>query len=406
MSLSSEDVVISKHELHAYVVRSCERMGVKTGHASAMADLLVAADYRGLRTHGFNNLKYYMDQLLTNKIALDKEPEIIKQTVATALVDGNNVLGHVVGNFAMDLAIQKAKEAGVGWVTVKGSNHFGIAGWYSTRASEQGLVGLAFTNGPPFAVPTRARKATLSTNPISVAAPANNGDSMVLDMATTTSSYRKLEMKALRNEPVPIGWAVDSEGKVRKTVEHERSEKLFDVKSSCTRETLRRELREKLFDVSEKLLDVNFPTTDPRVLFQGGNLMPLGGLEETSGYKGYGLGMMVEVFCGILSGGAFGPFTGRYFLGDESPDVIPFEDTIDPKAFAPGFPDRMSQLLDHCRNLQPAEGDSEVLVPGDLERQHMSMCDTLGGIPYKPKLIQDADKFAAEHGIEPLKRKS
>ncbi|KAK7508487.1 hypothetical protein BaRGS_00000053 [Batillaria attramentaria] len=360
-SSAAAKIVVPKDELHAFCVRSFEKGGAKTGHASALADLMVAADCRGTFSHGMSRLDFYMNQILTNKIALDKEPEIVKQTVATALVDGNNVVGPVVGRFAMDLAIRKAKEAGIGWVTVKGSNHFGIAAWYAMQASEQGLLGLAFTNTSPKMVPTRARKETLGTNPICVAAPANNGDGMVLDMATTGVAFGKVRLKTMLNESVPLGWGVDSQGK---------------------------------------------PTTDSRSIFESGGLMPLGGPEETSGYKGYGLGMMVEVFCGILSGAAFGPFIAHWALRDGPADVSHCFVAIDPEAFAPGFPDRMSQLLDHCRNLEPAEGETEVLVPGDPERQHMAMCDKLGGIPYKPKQIQVADEFAAKHGIEPLKRKS
>ncbi|KAK7508680.1 hypothetical protein BaRGS_00000246 [Batillaria attramentaria] len=272
-------IVIPREELHAFVVRSLEKVGAKTSHARDLADLLVAADYRGHFSHGLNRLEFYMMDLVTKFVAVDAEPEIVKQTVATALVNGNNLYGPVVGKFSMDLAIKKAREAGIGWVTCKGSNHFGIAGYYSIRAMEQGLLGMAFTNTSPKLVPTRARTQTLGTGPISVSAPANNGDSMVLDMATTVVALGKVEVKNTLQEQIPLGWGVDTEGK---------------------------------------------PTTDPKIVLGDGGLMPLGGAEETSGYKGYGLGLMVEVFCGILSGATFGPFIRNWALHDGVADLVSY----------------------------------------------------------------------------------
>ncbi|RUS68584.1 hypothetical protein EGW08_023655 [Elysia chlorotica] len=133
-----------------------------------------------------------MEDLINGFNAVDKEPEILKQTPATALVDGNNCLGPVVGKYCIDLAIEKAKSMGIGWVCAKGSNHFGIAGWYSMRAMEEGLIGMAFCNTSPFMIPTRGKTKTLGTNPISVAAKGNNGEEFVLDMATTAVAQGKV----------------------------------------------------------------------------------------------------------------------------------------------------------------------------------------------------------------------
>ena len=142
------------------------------------------------------------------------EPTVIKESIAAAHVNGNNVLGPVVGNFCMDIAINKAKEAGVGWVSAKGSNHYGIAGWYAMRAAKQGLLGLSFCNTSPLVVPTRARKPTLGTNPISLAAPGVNGDSFVLDMATSAVALGKIELAGVKEQKIPEGWAADRNGKV------------------------------------------------------------------------------------------------------------------------------------------------------------------------------------------------
>ncbi|XP_076460466.1 putative oxidoreductase YjmC [Babylonia areolata] len=353
-------VLVAREELHAFCVRGLQRAGAAGDDASVLADLLVSADYRGHFSHGLNRLEFYMQDLMNkgSRGATRQEPEVVKETVATALVDGHNLLGPVVGRFSMDLAIQKAKDVGIGWVSVRGSNHFGIAGWYSMRAQDQGLLGMAFTNTSPQLVPTRSRQQTLGTNPISLAAPANNGDSMVLDMATTVVAFGKVEMKKTLNQDVPLGWGVDSTGK---------------------------------------------PSTDPdKVMAADGGLMPLGGPEETSGYKGYGLAMLVEVFCGILSGADYGHRVRHWTQHHGAANLGQCFVAIDPEAFAPGFKDRMSDLLDHCRGLEPAEGETEVLVPGDPERQHMALCDRKGGIPYQPQQIVWADNLAQKYGLEPM----
>lgn len=351
-------LVVPVPEVHAFVVRCMVKAGASDHHATALADLLTAADHRGHYSHGLNRLDMYVRDVQTGMTACDVEPSIIKETIATALVDGNNVLGPVVGRFCMDLAIRKAKESGIGWVTARGSNHFGIAGWYSIRAMDQGLLGMAFTNTSPLMVPTRARKPTLGTNPISLAAPGTGGDSLVLDMATTAVALGKVELNDRKGMDIPPGWGVDSTGK------------------TCT---------------------------TPKPVVENGGLMPLGGSEECSGYKGYGLAMMVEVFCGLMAGAAFGPNVRRWKTNDRPANLGQCFVAIDPEAFAPGFPGRLSDLMDHCRNLQPAEGETEVLVPGDPERKHIEKCTQLGGIPYHPNQITFANNLAEELKVAAMK---
>ncbi|KAK6165965.1 hypothetical protein SNE40_022767 [Patella caerulea] len=353
-----KESVVPNKEFHNFVVRCMEAVHTKHEHAVSLADLLVSADYRGHYSHGLNRLDMYVKDIKVGMTRHDMEPTITKETVSTALVNGNNLLGPVVGKFCIDLAIQKAKETGIAWVVANDSNHFGIAGWYSIRAMEQGMLGMAFTNTSPLMVPTRARKPTLGTNPLTLAAPANNGDSMVLDMATTSVALGKIELSDRKGQDIPVGWGCDETGK---------------------------------------------PCKNPGRVVESGGLMPLGGDENTAGYKGYGLGMMVEVFCGILAGSNFGPNVRSWKTHDKKANLGQCFVAIDPTAFAPGFTDRMSELIDHCRNLEPATGQSEVLVPGDPERNHMKECDKLGGIPYHPNQIKYANELAEQLKIEPMK---
>ena len=350
-----KEAVVLKDELHSFMVRSMEAVGLKPDRGSVLADLLVSADYRGHYSHGLNRLDMYMSEVKTGMTSCeDKEPTIVKESAGTALVEGNNLIGPYVARFCMDLAIQKAKTAGIGFVSCRGSNHFGIAGWYSLRAMEQGFMGMAFCNTSPMMVPTRGTKRTLGTNPISLAAPANNGDSFVLDMATTAVALGKAELQDRKGEPLPPGWAVDASG-------HE----------------------------TKQFKDL-------------GGLMPLGGKEESSGYKGYGLSMMVEIFCGIMSGGQFGPFIRQWKDFERPANLGQCFIAIDPNQFEEGFTNRMQTLIDECRNQPPADKDP-VLIPGDPERIHMELCDKLGGIPYHENQIKFAHDISKTYKIAPMK---
>lgn len=346
--------VVALEEMHQFVIRCMEAVGTKQEHASALADLLVAADYRGHFSHGLNRLDMYVNDVKTGICRHDKEPEIVKETAATALVDGNNLLGPVVGKFCTDLAIKKAKESGVGWVSARGSNHFGIAGWYAMRAMEHGMMGLAFTNTSPLMVPTRAVQPSLGTNPIACAAPANNGDSFVLDMATTAVALGKIEINERKGLDIPLGWGCDDKGK---------------------------------------------PTTKPS---QATGLMPLGGTEECSGYKGYGLAMLVEIFCGIMAGADFGPNVRRWKNTEKEANLGQCFIVVDTSAFAPGFSDRLSSLSTSLRNLDPSEGQEKVLIPGDPEKVHMEKCNKQGGIEYHPNQIDFANDLAKKLNIQPV----
>jgi LDH2 family malate/lactate/ureidoglycolate dehydrogenase len=184
-------------------------------------------------------------------------PKILKETPSTAWVDGQNGLGAVVGNFCMDLAIEKAKNVGVGWVVAKsnsnsllifgiieefysqiliiGSNHYGIAGWYTIRAMNQGLIGLSMTNTSPLMCPTRSIEAGLGTNPISFSAPGTREDSFTLDMATTAVAVGKIEMQKRKELPIPLGWAQDSNGRMTTdaSTAFDAACLMFDLAKNC-----------------------------------------------------------------------------------------------------------------------------------------------------------------------------
>ncbi|XP_038137893.1 (2R)-3-sulfolactate dehydrogenase (NADP(+))-like [Cyprinodon tularosa] len=154
--------VISQQEVQSFIERCLTAVGAKPHHARSLAEVLVTADCRGHYSHGLNRMDMYLKDIQTGICAVEGEPLVEKESAATALVDGNNLLGPVVGNFCMKLAIKKAKEVGIGWVVAHGSNHFGIAGYYSMQALKENMIGMSFTNTSPLVVPTRGKEVSLS----------------------------------------------------------------------------------------------------------------------------------------------------------------------------------------------------------------------------------------------------
>lgn len=303
--------LVSPDEARRFVVNCfCSNDRAPKSHAIEMADALVGADCRGHFSHGLNRLEMYLNELDRKTADGWAVPSLLNETIATAWVDGRNGLGMVVGNWCMDLAVEKAKQVGIGLVCCKGSNHYGMAGWYAMRAEDSGLIGISMTNSSPSMAPTRSTEVALGTNPIAFAAPAMNGDAFLLDMATTTVALGKIELKMRNEEKCPVGWAQDSEGK---------------------------------------------STTDPKVAWHANCLMPLGGEESTSGYKGYGLAAMVEILCGVLGDAAFGRNIRKWTLdgGESAADLGQMFMAIDPLVFAPGFSERMSALNSMLRKSIP-----------------------------------------------------
>lgn len=282
-------------------------------YAIEMAECLMAADYRGHYSHGMNRLDMYLNELRNGTVDGAAHPQILTETVATAWVDGCNGLGAVVGNWCMDLAMSKAQAVGIGIVSAKNSNHYGMAGWYTIRAQLKGLIGMSMSNTSPVMAPTRSKEPALGTNPIAFSAPSTTeGDAFLLDMATTSVALGKIEMKRRKGEMCPLGWAQDTDG---------------------------------------------MPTQCPHVAWAANCLMPLGGAECTSGYKGYGLSAMAEVMCGVLAGANFATKVRKWTLdgGDAPAELGQVFIAIDPSFFAPGFQERLREQNHILRNLTPVK---------------------------------------------------
>ncbi|KAI4466839.1 oxidoreductase-related [Holotrichia oblita] len=312
-------------ESKRFISECLQAVGAPKNHADDMGDLLVAADYRGHFSHGMNRLEMYVNDITSGTCDAKVEPKILKETVATAWVDGQNGLGAVVGNFCIAVAIKKAKEVGIGLVTAKHSNHFGINSMYTLQAVKQGLLGMAFTNTSPFVTATRSKK---------------------------------IEIARRKGVPIPQGWAQDKDGRAT-----------TDTKTAMT---------------------------------QGSCLMPLGGAELHSGYKGYGLAFLVEIFSAILSGATYGPNIRPWMTTDRIADLGHGFIAINPQCFASDFESRLSDLMNVIRNSEPADPSKPVLVPGDSEKLHMAAIDKAGGIRYLPNQMETCKKLSEQLKVKPL----
>ena len=355
----AETFTIQENALRRFCEQVLTKLGVPSEDARITSDVLVLADLRGIESHGVARLGRYVAGLNEGFMKPTDQSRIVKETKATALVDGGQSLGQVVGKRGMDLAIKKAKDTAVGIVSVRNSNHYGIAGYYSLMALEQNLIGISMTNAGPLVVPTFGRIAILGTNPLSLAAPALKEKPFVLDMATSTVPRGKVEVYNRLGKPMPHGWAVDETGK---------------------------------------------STSDPAKVLKalanrlGGGLLPLGGEgEELGGHKGYGLSLMVDVLCGVLAGAA----TGLQVYADEKrPNVGHFFMALDPTAFRPldEFRRDMDRLARELKDSPKAHGETRIYVHGEKSfaktEKHRKE-----GISLEPKVVDSLKKIGVDVGV-------
>jgi L-2-hydroxycarboxylate dehydrogenase (NAD+) len=325
----AEMVTVKVDDLHAFTAQVFEKYGVPAEDAKTTADVLVAADRRGINSHGVARLGRYVKYLQDGVVHSKPDIRIVRETPVTALVDGGNGLGQPVGVWAMRLCIKKAKEAGLSFVAVRSSNHYGIAAYYSMMALDEGLIGISMTNSAPLVVPTFGKDMFYGTNPLSVAAPTWEERPFVLDMATSTVPRGKLEVYNRAGKDLPLTWAVDAEGNPTANAA----------------------------EVLDNMLNR-----------RGGGLSPLGGAtEETGGHKGYGLAIMVDIFTGVLSGGYYGPLV--YGKKGEGAGVCHFFGAMKIDAFGPAeaFKKSMDDLIRRLKGHTKAGGSDRIWIHGEKE---------------------------------------
>ena len=338
-------------------------LGVPKDEARICADVLITADLRGIESHGVGRLKYYYDRIRRGQHRTTTEMEIVKETETTALLDGQHGMGHVIAYRAMRLAMDKARQYGLGAVTVRNGTHFGIAGYYPLMAAKEGLMGLTVTNARPAIAPTFSTEPMLGTNPIAFAAPSDGPHPFCFDGATSIIQRGKVEVLARAEELIPEGCVIDAEGN-------------------------------PLTDPVQALEDFGKATAA---------LLPLGGAgEELAGYKGYDLAAMVEILSASLCGGVFmkdllgfapdgsqRPYMlGHFFLAIDIKHFIPLEDSC-----------RITgQIMRALQEARKAPGAERIYVAGEKEHENERRIREQG-VPVNANLRRELRIVRDELGI-------
>jgi L-2-hydroxycarboxylate dehydrogenase (NAD+) len=347
--------------LREFSTRVFLKFGVPKEDATQAAEVLASADLRGIDSHGVARLHSYFDLLSEGMINPKPRISTVRSTLSSATVDGDNGLGLVVGPQANRMAMDMAERAGSGWVSVCNTNHFGIAGYYVLRALERDLIGWAMTNSAKLVAPLFGAERMLGTNPIAIAFPGKDEPAVVIDMATCAAAYGKIEMARRRGEPIPSGWALDSQARV---------------------------------------------TTNPDDAVNGGALSPLGSDRERGGHKGYALAIMVDMLCAVLSGANWGPFAPPFALRQEIPTRSVGKGIghffgamrIDGFMDVDSFKCRVDDYIRVFRATKPAPGTSGPLIPGDPEREAEKLRREKG-VPIIPPILEDLRDISRKTGI-------
>jgi L-2-hydroxycarboxylate dehydrogenase (NAD+) len=355
MSAPLDPVFFNEPELRSFTEQVFMKTGVVSEEAKIAADVLIEADLRGFDCHGLARLYPYFQRIKKGLIETKPQIEIKWLTPTTGYCNGGNGIGMIVGWYAMKACLQRAGELGSAFLTVKRSNHFGIAGYFSSMALDSNMIGLAMCNASPRVVPTGGTTGILGTNPISLAVPDKEGEPFILDMSTSAVSSGKIDVALRKCEKIPAGWVypsvepfLDSEGVV------------------------------------------------PMSVLQ----YPLGGVRETGGYKGYGLALMVDILAGVLSGANFGSRLAASKKSNTEADIGHFFGAWQISGFRSVEEFRRDfTLLRRDIKSSPLEPAVErIFIPGEPEVLKKK-ANQKKGIPILPVTIRQLEKIAAELNI-------
>lgn len=339
-------------------------MGCSPEHASLAADVLIRSDMRGIDSHGVARLSGYVRLWEKGRINTKPNITIVHQTPTTATVDGDAGLGLVVAPYAMQIAIEKAEKYGSGWVSVRNSNHFGIAGYHTLMAVEKDMIGFAMTNASPLVAPTFSNERMLGTNPMCYAFPAGKYPPVVVDMATSAAANGKLEIAQRAGKPVPEGWIQDSSGAY---------------------------------------------TTNPHALKNGGSLLPLGSDRDHGSHKGFGLSATVDILSAVLSGANYGPWVPPFVSFLDPPNdpvgkgIGHFLGAMRVDGFRPvdEFKNHLDNWIARFKSAKAINPDQPVIIPGEPELEAEAY-RAVNGILLVDAVVADLNILADRFGISPL----
>lgn len=358
---------ITEENLRQFTYNVFISMGCSLEHAKLATDVLVSADLRGIDSHGVARLSGYVRLWAKQRINTNPNIQIVHETPTTATIDGDRGLGLVVAPYAMEVAIGKAKKYGSGWVAIRNSNHFGIAGYHALKAVDEDMIGFAMTNASPLVSPTFSSERLLGTNPMCYAFPAGKYPAVVVDLATSAAANGKLEIAERAGKAIPEGWVLSKEGKT---------------------------------------------STDASELKKGGALLPLGSDYAHGSHKGFGLSATVDILSGVLSGAGYGPW------------VPPFVSFLEPVPNAPGegighfvgamrvdgfrptaeFKANMDNWITRFKAAKRIDESQPVIIPGEPE-QEATIRRKKDGIPIVESVWKALDDLAASFKLAPPKKK-
>ena len=332
-----------------FCIQVWERVGLSPENARVCTDTLLAAELRGVRTHGVTHMKDYCTRMTLGTLANGDTMEFTLTSPSTLLVDAKLTMGTVAANKVMDRCIQEAKKSGACFAAVRNGCHYGLGAYYPMKAAKENMIGLSLTNTSPLVSPSGGADPLLGTNPISIAIPAGRYPDLVLDMATSTVAKGKISLALKEGNDIPLGWALDSEGK---------------------------------------------PTTSAAKADKG-SLTPFGG------YKGYGLGLVVSLLSFALSGADMDINLPKFF---DRPDTFSnggyFMGAIDVNRFCPAdvFKIRVDTFLDILKNCRPAAGSTGVMIPGEIEIQRAQKIQQ-EGIELSDATLRDFREMSEAYGV-------
>ena len=359
MSKANDNYIrVGEEDLKTAIAAILKRNGVPSDQAAIVGDVLVAAELRGIETHGVGRLKsYYIWRLQNGYMNPEPKLQVERNYGATFVLDADNGLGHPACHAAMKRCIELAEQYGVGMGGVKNSNHYGIAGYYSMMALEKNMIGVCLTNAQPLIIPTYSKRRLLGSNPISIAVPAGKEPAFVLDMATSVVPYGEIQVHKRKKMAIPQNWGADSRGK---------------------------------------------PTTDPSAVINGGGLLPLGGSAADAGYKGYGLSAAVDILSGVLTGASF---LSSALSSQESADpcgighfvaAVKTEAFIDPDEFKT----RMDSFIKELKSAPLADDCERIYVAGEKEFMQWEE-NRKNGVPVHETVWEELIEMCHENDVNP-----
>ncbi len=353
--------LIPYEDLRAFCLRSFCAYGFTLEESGLITDVLLQADLYGIESHGVQRFVRYHREITTGLVDVAARPETVYETPLSAVIDAHDMMGQLAAHHAMDMAIHKAETSGIGMVSVRNSNHYGIAGFYAEMALAHDLMGICMTNSEAIMVPTFGSKAMLGSNPIALSMPADPVP-FLFDAATTVVPRGKLEVYHKQGKPVPNGWVLNADG----------------------RETADAGL--VLASITAKL---------------GGGILPLGGFgEETSGHKGYGFGLICELFTSIMSGGTT---SDEIYQRPSGSGIAQCFMAVDYGLFGnkQKIKQDFSAYLQKLREAPKAEGQSRIYTHGEKEWE--SRKEKLDqGIPVQEKTLNEIGNIARELQVQGL----